>query len=170
MNSCSYNMLKYCGLCDTLTATVKLSPSERKFLNAHKLENAIAQTPISIMKIRDFNVYSVMLKDWVHHIGKSPNNWQARITTWHNEMNYQGIRYIDDIIVEYHGTNAIEKLVPFTMEELQVLAHKNTVKGDITKRHTWVYAYIDTILLGFDTFAGFTKLNNDLLCEIRTFL
>lgn len=58
------------------------------------------------------------------------------------------------------------------MKQLKVLVKKNygVVKGDKRLRQSWVYAYIDTFLLGFNTFAVFSHLNDDLLREIRKFL
>ena len=58
------------------------------------------------------------------------------------------------------------------MKELEGLVQKNfgKVQGDATNRQAWVYAYIDSVLLGFNTFAVRSKLNEDLLREIRTYL
>ena len=168
----SYKTLKYWGVHDMFTMKVKLSPSELEMIKENAFENAIVQTPNSIVKTSEQLILASYIKNWVPGVGVAPNDWESRILAWYDEMNYDGIRYVDDIIVEYTGVNPIEELVSFTMEELQVLVQKNfgKVQGDITKRQSWVYAYIDSVLLGFNTFAVRSKLNEDLLREIRKYL
>ena len=160
----SYNTLKYCGLPDFFTSKIKMAPCERKFLETHKLETTIVETPICVIKTCKNIIYSAIIKDAKKFGG-------TRIRTWLDET-CKNKRYIDDILLEYNGTNAVEKLVPFTMKQLQVLVKKNhgTVKGDKRIKLSWVYAYIDTILLGFNTFAVRSNLNGDILREIRKFL
>ena len=60
----------------------------------------------------------------------------------------------------------------FLLKQLKVLVKKNygVVKGDKRRRQSCVYAYIDSVLLGFNTFAVFSDLNDDLLREIRKYL
>ena len=168
----SYKTLKYWGVHDVFTMKVKFSPSERKMLKENTFENTIVQTPNSIVKTSEQLILASYMKNWKPGVGVAPNDWESRILAWYDEMNYDGVRYIDDIIVEYTGVNPIEALVTFTMKELEGLVQKNfgKVKGDITKRQAWVYAYIDSVLLGFNTFAVRSQLNEDLLREIRTYL
>ena len=167
----SYKTLKYWGVHDIFTMKVKFSPSERKMLQENTFENAIIQTPVSITKTSKNDIVTCRMKNWIAGIGFAPNHWESLIIDWYNDEKY-GTRYVDDLIVEYTGVNPIEHLVSFTMEELEVLVQKNfgKVQGDTTKRQAWVYAYIDTVLLGFNTFAVRSKLNEDLLREIRKYL
>ena len=168
----SYKTLKYFGVHDIFTMKVKFSPSEQKMLQENTFENAIIQTPISITKTTKNDIVTFRMKNWIAGIGFTPNHWETLIIDWYGDGKYGGVRYVDDIIVEYTGVNPIEDLVSFTMEELEVLVQKNfgKVQGDTTNRQSWVYAYIDTVLLGFNTFAIRSQLTDDLLREIRKYL
>lgn len=65
-----------------------------------------------------------------------------------------------------------EKLLPFTFKELKSIVNRNKgiVKRDKRSLSSWKYAYIDLVLSGFNTFTVLSKLNDDLLCEIRKYL
>lgn len=68
--------------------------------------------------------------------------------------------------------DAFEKLLPFKFKELKIIVNRNKgfVKRDKRAKSTWIYAYIDIVLSGFNTFAVVSQLNDDLLLEIRKFL
>ena len=161
----SYKTLKYYGLSDIFTTGVKLSLREREFLKQNMLSHAIIQTPVSALKIYDNLLYSSVVKN-------PKKDWESRVIAWYDDMEYGSFRYIDDIILEYVGETTLEKNVSFTIDELKILVKKNygIVKGNANLRQSWVYAYIDTVLLGFNTFALRSQLNDDLLREIRKFL
>jgi hypothetical protein len=166
-SSYTYNTLKYCGIPVPVDIPFeKFSKRESDFLEKNKLKNTICQSPNYTIQTLNNNVFN----------GCSRKHKQETIPTKRlftfSIMKFTGVRYIDNIILEYEGVNTIEELVSFTMKELKVLVKKNygTVKGDKRRRQSWVYAYIDTVLLGFNTFAVRSQLTDDLLCEIRKYL
>ena len=163
----TYNTLKYCGIPVPVDMPLeKFSTWEREFLNINKLENTLCQSPNYTIKTWKKNILNGSSRKHDRAIIPTKRIWTCTI------MNFTGVRYVDTIILEYEGLNVIEKLVPFTTKELKVLVKKNhgTVKGDKRRRQSWVYAYIDTVLLGFNTFAVVSSLNDDLLRLIRKFL
>ena len=164
----SYNTLKYFGL-HYEHVPVKLAPSELAFLKSNTLKNTIVQTQDATF----VTVMGYICRVVAHKIPALP---YERIYS-RGGLDYPNVRYIDNIILEYQGKlkadqTKIEKLVTFNINELKVLVKKNfgKVRGDTRRRQAWVYAYIDTVLLGFNTFAVRSELNDDLLREIRKFL
>lgn len=164
----SYNTLKYFGL-HYEHVPVKLAPSEKEFLKSNMLKNTIIQT-------QDATIVTIMggICRVIDHT--KPYD---RYTKPYDRggLDYPNIRYIDNITLEYMGKlkadrTKLEKMVTFNINELKVLVKKNfgKVKGDTRRRQTWVYAYIDTVLLGFNTFAVRSQLTDDLLREIRKYL
>ena len=77
-----------------------------------------------------------------------------------------------DLILSYRGETVVEKLVHYNISELKSIVRKNhgVVMGDKRLRATWVNAFINTILYGFNTFAIKSDLPHEMLCEIRKFL
>jgi hypothetical protein len=164
----SYNTLKYFGLHYELVP-VKLAPSEIEFLKSNTLKNTIIQT-------QDLTVVTIMgnIRRVIDHTKPYDRDTKPYDR---GGLDYPNIRYIDNITLEYMGKikgdrTKVEKMVTFNMNELKVLVKKNfgKVRGDNRRRQTWVYAYIDTVLLGFNTFAVRSQLNDDLLREIRKYL
>ena len=160
----SYKTLKYWGLYYE-DIPVKLATNEKIFLKENTKNSSIVQTPYStFVTVEGIKCRVILNKKRILP------KWRIyRRANWE----YPNVRYIDNIIVEYtKDSTLLEKLVPYKIKELKILVKKNygIVKGDMRKRQAWVYAYIDTVLLGFNTFAVRSELNDDILREIYKYL
>ena len=173
-SSYTYNTLKYCGIPVPVDIPLeKFSTREREFLDKNKLQHtSFKSRHYSFHTWKNIITINASLRPLKKYIESSSQEEYCPSASTYSYLDLTSIRYVDTIILEYEGLNVIEKLVPFTMKQLKVLVKKNygVVKGDKRRRQSWVYAYIDTVLLGFNTFAIFSDLNDDLSREIRKFL
>lgn len=174
----SYNMLKYCGL-DYIYVEYEITQSDIDFLRLHKLKLSMFELPRKCEKCsRDrFGFSNTEDLFWVvKDDGYRNTNYSVRyidtikLCYWCYDGGF--VNHTSNIVLKYNGVHFLEKLVPLTMKQLQVIVkkHNKIVRGDKTQRHVWVFAYIELILMGFNTFAVVSKLNDDILREIRAFL
>jgi len=77
---------------------------------------------------------------------------------------------IENSTMYWHSPRQI--LEKMNLNEAKKIVKKNNgiVKGDKRTRFVWIYAYVQVVLLAFDEFASYSRLNDDVLHEIQAYL